>query len=121
MSVAAYYIKIKALWDELEIHRTPVTCNRTRDHQAEREEDKLMQFLMGLNESYKIVRSNILMMSPLPNVRQAYSMIIQEETQQQIGSSSTENFSIAAAVQNRSTTQKNCQGQDLRTLQQIWP
>ncbi|XP_057986592.1 uncharacterized protein LOC131171148 [Hevea brasiliensis] len=106
MSVAAYYIKIKALWDELEIHRTPVTCNRTNDHQTEREEDKLMQFLMGLNDPYKIVRSNILLMKPLPNVRQAYSMIIQEKTQQQIGPSITENFFVAAVVQSRSVTQK---------------
>ncbi|KAF2306560.1 hypothetical protein GH714_019447 [Hevea brasiliensis] len=65
-----------------------------------------MQFLMGLNDPYKIVRSNILLMKPLPNVRQAYSMIIQEETQQQIGPSITENFSVAAAVQSRSVTQK---------------
>ncbi|RHN75744.1 putative transcription factor interactor and regulator CCHC(Zn) family [Medicago truncatula] len=57
-----------------------------------------MQFLMGLNDSYSTVRSNILMMSPLPNVRQAYSLVIQEETQRQMTSETTENFSIAAAI-----------------------
>ncbi|KAG5003445.1 hypothetical protein JHK84_027712 [Glycine max] len=40
------------------------------------EEDQLMQFLMGLNDTYNTVRTNILMMSPLPNVRQAYSLVI---------------------------------------------
>lgn len=29
---------------------------------------------MGLNDSYAVVRSNILMMSPLPNLNHAYSM-----------------------------------------------
>lgn len=106
ISVASYFIKIKGLWDELEAYRTHITCNQMKTHMDQKEEDKLMQFLMGLNESYKTVRSNILMMSPLPNVRQAYSLIIQEETQRQMTSESTESFSIAAAVQNRTTHTK---------------
>ncbi|KAF2323306.1 hypothetical protein GH714_034543 [Hevea brasiliensis] len=80
-----------------------------------------MQFLMGLNDPYKIVRSNILLMKPLPNVRQAYSMIIQEETQQQIGPSITENFSVAAAVQSRGHTEDRCRlkkaNQNARSIQ----
>lgn len=106
MYVASYFIKIKGLWDELEAHRTPITCNKMKTHLDQREEDKLMQFLMGLNESYKTVISNILMMSPLPNVRQAYSLIIQEETQRKMASEPTEGFSIAAVVQNRTTHAK---------------
>jgi len=35
MSVASYYIKIKALWDELEMHHTPMTCNNDKEHQQE--------------------------------------------------------------------------------------
>jgi len=84
--VASYYIKLKALWDEFELYRSPIVCNQTKEHQIEKEEDKLMQFLMGLNDSFKKFRSNILVMSPLPNVRQAYSLIVQEETQQQMNS-----------------------------------
>ena len=98
MTVAAYFTKIKALWDELETYRSPLTYNQRQAHLEQREEDRLMQFLMGLNESYKAVRSNILMMSPLPNVRQAYSLIVQEEMQRQVSSEPTKNFSITAAV-----------------------
>ena len=68
MTLSAYFTKLKALWDELEAYRTPFTCNQRQIHIDQREEDKLMQLLMGLNQSYKTVRSNILMMTPLPNV-----------------------------------------------------
>ena len=65
-----------------------------------------MQLLMGLNESYKTVGSNILMMTPLPNVRQAYSLFVQEEMQRQVTSEPTEIFSIALAVQKKTTYSK---------------
>ena len=68
-------------------------------HNGQREEDWMIQFLMGLNDIYYVIRTNILMMSPLPNVRQAYSLVIQDETQRQMTSESTKNFSIAAAIQ----------------------
>jgi hypothetical protein len=29
----------------------------------------LMQFLMGLNESYKAIRGQILLLNPLPDIR----------------------------------------------------
>ena len=110
MSVASYYIKLKALWDECELYRSPIVCNQTKEHHIEKEEDKVMQFLMGLNDSFKTIRSNILVMNPLPNVRQAYSLIVQEETQQQMNSNPVKIFSIAASVQGRSANWKQSKG-----------
>ncbi|KAK2969268.1 hypothetical protein RJ640_021987 [Escallonia rubra] len=101
MPVSTYFTKLKGLWDELDIYRALPTCNQMKAHDEQREEDRLMQFLMGLHDTYNVVRTNILMMSPLPNVRQAYSLVIQEETQRQMTPESTENFSIAAAIQRR--------------------
>jgi len=49
-------------------------------------------------------------MNPLPNVRQAYSLIVQEETQQQMNSYSGKNFSIAASVQGRFANWKQSKG-----------
>jgi len=98
MTASTYFTKIKGLWDELETYRTLPTCNQMKAHDEQREEDRLMQFLMGLNDTYSTVRTNILMMSPLPNVRQAYSLVIQDETQRHMTSETTENFSIAAAI-----------------------
>ena len=41
-------------------------------------EEGMMQFLMGLNVTYNVVCTNILMMSPLPNVCQAHSLIVKK-------------------------------------------
>ncbi|KAL8110493.1 hypothetical protein AgCh_026274 [Apium graveolens] len=79
----------------------------TIEQPLEKEEDRMMQFLMGLSDTYNVVRSNILMMSPLLNVRQAYSLVFQDETQRQMTSESLENFSIAAAIQSRPSNFSN--------------
>ncbi|KAL1067135.1 hypothetical protein V6Z11_D12G108900 [Gossypium hirsutum] len=42
---------------------------------------------MGLNETYNAVRSQILLMDPLPTVNNAYSMLMQEESQRKHNSS----------------------------------
>ncbi|XP_075076494.1 uncharacterized protein LOC142163140 [Nicotiana tabacum] len=99
MTVSSYFTKLKGLWDELDTFRALPACNQMKVHNDQIEEDRLMQFLMGLNDVYNAVRSNILMISPLPNVRQAYSFVIQEEMQRQMTPESTESFSIATTVQ----------------------
>ncbi|XP_028800757.1 uncharacterized protein LOC114756015 [Neltuma alba] len=48
------------------------------------QQQKLLQFLMGLNDTYAQARSQILLMSPLPMVNQAYAMISEDEAQKTI-------------------------------------
>ncbi|KAI9197646.1 hypothetical protein LWI28_002053 [Acer negundo] len=67
-SVSAYYTKLKGLWDEL-------TSYNDATHGTQHDQQKLMQFLMGLNDSYSAIRGQILLMNPLPSVRQAYSSV----------------------------------------------
>ncbi|XP_075086535.1 uncharacterized protein LOC142169199 [Nicotiana tabacum] len=47
-------------------------------HKAEQDQ-RLIQFQMRLNEVYTVVRGSILMMNPLPNIAQAFYILIQEE------------------------------------------
>ncbi|CAL2225161.1 unnamed protein product [Prunus armeniaca] len=68
---------LKGLWDELASY----TDSSTYTCAAHGDCNNLMQFLMGLNESYSAVRGQILLMNPLPFVRQAYAFISQEEKQ----------------------------------------
>ncbi|XP_062018138.1 uncharacterized protein LOC133734522 [Rosa rugosa] len=81
LSIAAYYTKLKALWDELASYNTVENCTCG----AQNDRTKLMQFLMGLNESYAGTRGQILLMNPLPSVRQAYASVTQEEKQRELG------------------------------------
>ncbi|RVW56893.1 Retrovirus-related Pol polyprotein from transposon RE1 [Vitis vinifera] len=80
MIVAAYYTRLKKLWDELGSYNDTI-CSCGVDHKRR----KLMQFLMGLNESYNAIRGQILLMNPLPDVAKAYSSIVQEEKQRSLG------------------------------------
>ncbi|XP_068307553.1 uncharacterized protein [Pyrus communis] len=105
-SVSAYYTKMKALWDELASSHDPLTCTCEGLKQlAEREEkERVMQFLMGLNDSYATVRRLILMMSPLPDTRKVHALVLQQERQVEVASR-RENLSNYHAMQtSRSTT-----------------
>ena len=48
------------------------------------EKEKVMRFLMGLNDSYVAIRGQILLMQPLPNTRRVYSLILQQEKQVEV-------------------------------------
>ncbi|KEH26839.1 hypothetical protein MTR_6g477740 [Medicago truncatula] len=45
-----------------------------------RVEDQIMQFLIGLNDQFSIVKTQILLMDPLPSLNKVYSLVIQEES-----------------------------------------
>lgn len=38
-----------------------------------------MQFLMGLNDVHEQVRTNVVSREPLPNIDEAYAMVLQDE------------------------------------------
>ncbi|GJR36964.1 ribonuclease H-like domain-containing protein [Tanacetum coccineum] len=76
---------------------------------------KLMQFLMGLDDSFMLIRSSILSKEVLPNVRSAYATISSEESHK-VASSSVCGFSqrsqasaFVSNVPNRNNFQRNNQ------------
>ncbi|XP_075080118.1 uncharacterized protein LOC142165469 [Nicotiana tabacum] len=81
-SVLVYYSKLKDLWDEYDsIMPPPVCCDKSKKFIERQEYQRLWQFLMGLNDGYSQVRSQIIMKSKIPPVNQAYAMILQNESQ----------------------------------------
>ncbi|XP_075076851.1 uncharacterized protein LOC142163464 [Nicotiana tabacum] len=84
-SISVYHSKLKSLWDEYNsmIPSFPVTA-RSRDFIEHLEQQKLFQFLMGLNESYNAIRSQILLQSLSPSVSRVYAMLINEENQRRV-------------------------------------
>ncbi|XP_070049888.1 uncharacterized protein [Nicotiana tomentosiformis] len=90
LDITGYYTKMKKLWEELQTLNANTQCNcqctcRAKANMHKAEQDKrLIQFLMGLNEVYTVVRGSILMMNPLPMIAQAFSILIQEEEQRKV-------------------------------------
>ncbi|KAK9681784.1 hypothetical protein RND81_10G027700 [Saponaria officinalis] len=60
--------------------------------------EKVMTFLMGLNESYDMLRTNILSMEPLPSINKAYSFVQQIESQKNISNIIQNSQDISATV-----------------------
>ncbi|KAK9733055.1 hypothetical protein RND81_04G040700 [Saponaria officinalis] len=87
--VEEYYTQLQMIWDELEHMTTLPTITKVTTEIAEYlqavetqgEERKLFQFLNGLDKEYGILRSNILLMDPLPSVEHTVSLMLQEEMQ----------------------------------------
>ncbi|GJT17013.1 putative RNA-directed DNA polymerase, partial [Tanacetum coccineum] len=64
----------------VEVQLPRCTCHAAEDFKKHNSLMKLMQFLMGLDDSYMQIRSNILSRDPLPDVRGAYAVISSEES-----------------------------------------
>ncbi|XP_031093732.1 uncharacterized protein LOC115998329 [Ipomoea triloba] len=93
ISLNEYFTNQKFLWDELAILRPPMSCacitkcdcgKKIDDMNEQAEKDKLSIFLIGLHEKYTGARNQIMLMRPLPDVNEAYSMIAQQERQFQM-------------------------------------
>ena len=70
------------LWTALAEHRITKNCGCAIgvNLEKEREEDRLHEFLKGLDESlYGSVKSNLLSRDPLPSLDVAYSALLQDE------------------------------------------
>ncbi|XP_060195071.1 uncharacterized protein LOC132624284 [Lycium barbarum] len=80
--IASYFTKMRSLWDEMRTAYVGPVCSCGALPKF-LEELKLFQFLAGLNESYSTVKSHIMMMSPLPSVSKAYSMLQHDEKQRE--------------------------------------
>lgn len=103
--IATYYTKIKRFWDELSavLAYPACTCGAIQSISKFEQDQHLIQFLMGLNSDYNIVRGNILMMKSSPTIGQAYALLVQEEKQREIHASS--NFLTESASMNAMSSQ----------------
>ena len=62
-----------------------------------------MKFLMGMNESFGQVRTQVLLMDPWPSLNKVYSLLIQEEMKRNVGNKThprVESTALAAKGQN---------------------
>ncbi|XP_075640469.1 uncharacterized protein LOC142612235 [Castanea sativa] len=96
VTITDFFTQLKALWDQLQ-NLSPFpsctcgkcVCNinkRLNDVQAR---ELVMKFLMGVNETFSQVRTQVLLMDPIPSLSKVYSLMIQEETQKAVTNPST--------------------------------
>jgi hypothetical protein len=86
-SISSYYTKLKKLWQELDNFR-PIpqcdcipTCQALDKIRSYRDGDQVIRFLKGLNDQYSTVKSQIMLMDPLPSICKVYSLLVQQERQ----------------------------------------
>ena len=111
LTISAYFNKLKKCWDELQNLNGLPTCNCGKmlectcaviEKVVERDSNyKLIQFLMKLSNGYENVRSQILVMDPLPTVNKAYYIVQQIEKQKQVTSHVFEPTAYFASMNNK--------------------
>ncbi|KAL2899012.1 putative cysteine-rich receptor-like protein kinase 30 [Bienertia sinuspersici] len=112
-SICEYYTIMKRLWEEEDaMNMLPPIINPNHEIDAfiralntQKEENRLFQFLNGVDEDYAGMRTQMLMKSPLPIVKEACASIQQEEIQNEVLKMSKLNIeSNAMVTQKKSET-----------------
>lgn len=115
--LSTYFTDMKIVWDELEFLRptpscactVPCTCSLSRSVNLYKEKELVIYFLKGLNDSYQAVCSQILMLSLLPCVSEAFSLVQQQERPLH-GNLALESTTLAAANTSTGWNQQNNKG-----------
>ncbi|RHN38558.1 putative RNA-directed DNA polymerase [Medicago truncatula] len=79
---------MKIIWDELEDLRPtpscvcaiPCSCKLSTSVRTYKNNEYILCFLKGLNDNYTNVRTQILLMDPLPSISKTYSLVIQQDS-----------------------------------------
>ncbi|KAM0052455.1 putative RNA-directed DNA polymerase [Helianthus debilis subsp. tardiflorus] len=114
-SVAEYYNKLTTMWKQFDamVQLPSCSCQAAKDYNDFSTLIKLMQFLMGLDDVYQPVRTQLLTREPFPSVKAAYALISREESHRLSSSGSkSQNVSYVARSNqsNQNTSRKNFRG-----------
>lgn len=102
LSLPTYYTKMKTLWQRLANTRTQkickCNCGKVEELLDDAETSRIIQFLMGLNDSYANTRGQIINKKNRPSLSDIYNMLDQDHGQCTIGST-TKGFVTPSAFQ----------------------
>ncbi|XP_054797486.1 uncharacterized protein LOC129302589 [Prosopis cineraria] len=90
LSISEYFTQLKILWDELTNLR-PIkscTCGSVDSARTYRDEDYVLRFLKGLNDQFTSVKSQIMLLDPLPSINRVFSLVLQQERELSLASNS---------------------------------
>ncbi|XP_022152756.1 uncharacterized protein LOC111020399 [Momordica charantia] len=108
LSVSAYFTLLKTLWTELNSYSPSCTfgrcsCGGVKEIIAFQQQEHVMCFLMGLNESFSQLRVQLLLMEPEPTINRVFSLVSQEAQQRAI-LTSTSPQTLPTALMARSSS-----------------
>ncbi|KAJ0576817.1 putative retrotransposon gag domain, retrotransposon Copia-like protein [Helianthus annuus] len=90
-NVSTYYTRLRSLWDESHsIFPFPCcscnkcTCELGKKIAEHLEKQQLYEFLMGLDNDFNVIRTQILATKPVPTLGTAYHMVAEDERQRAI-------------------------------------
>ncbi|GKC90676.1 ribonuclease H-like domain-containing protein [Tanacetum coccineum] len=88
--LADYYNNLNSLWKQFDaiVNLLACTCEAAEHFEKHNQLIKLMQFLMGLDDNYLAIKSNILTREPLPLVNATFAIVSGEESHRNITSNS---------------------------------
>ncbi|XP_076945441.1 uncharacterized protein LOC143616514 [Bidens hawaiensis] len=90
-SVSAYYTRLRAIRDEIRsVFPTPrcscggCKCGITKTVCDLRDKERLYEFLLGLDNYYSTIRTQLLVMKPTPTLGEAYRLVSEDEQQKAV-------------------------------------
>ncbi|KAL9666287.1 hypothetical protein QQ045_000615 [Rhodiola kirilowii] len=113
LSIASYFRKLETLWAEEDALTEYVVCDLGRNCKmskyvmTKKDMDRVMKFLMGLNDVYKAVRTQILHAEPMPPIDKVYKTLITEEFQRGLSRSPVPEISAIYVGQSNNTNQSS--------------
>lgn len=80
------FLELKGFWEELKSNGPlPICtcahichCNVVQKTQEYKLEDQAIWFLIGLNDTFSVVKTKVLLMDHFPPINRIYSLVVQE-------------------------------------------
>lgn len=86
--VSTYYTELVTLWETyVNFVKLPVCtcgkceCDAAKNWKAMMDRSRVVKFLMRLNEAYEATKRQVLMLKPLPSIKEVFNMVCQDERQ----------------------------------------
>ncbi|KAK3003162.1 hypothetical protein RJ639_018928 [Escallonia herrerae] len=108
-SVMTYYTKLLGMWDEM-LTLSPLEscrCPKGTEKMNWNQDLQTYQFLMGLDDKYATLRTQIINMDQFPNIDRVYAMVMQEESHRGITGSHDTTSAVGFQAQNRPPTARS--------------